>query len=142
MIQEETAVQQDFNSINKANVLEEVTVQFYRYEQALVSNDIVTLDQLFWDSEYTIRLGATENLYGLTAIKEFRKQRPSKGLMRTLQNTHITTYGDTMAITSTEFTRQGNPHIGRQMQTWLKIEGHWKIVAAHVSTMGTASYKT
>jgi len=82
-----------------------------------------------------VRFGAGENLYGIAAIREFRASRPAQGLERDLQNTVITTYGDDMAIASTEFRREGSEKTGRQMQTWIKMPSGWKIVAAHVSLM-------
>jgi hypothetical protein len=121
--------------IDRPAVLAEVNAAFYRYEQALISNDIDVLDELFWHDGRTVRYGATENLYGIDQIRDFRQQRPSKGLERLLENTVITTYGDDMAVASTEFRRPGSEHIGRQMQTWVKLPCGWRIVAAHVSLM-------
>lgn len=121
--------------IDQPQVLAEVTAAFERYEQALVSNDIAVLDELFWHDERTVRLGATENLYGITAIRAFRNARPAAGLQRTLRNTVITTYGDAFALCSTEFSRDGSERIGRQQQTWVKLEGQWRIVGAQVSLM-------
>ena len=43
--------------INRPQVLAEVTAAFYRYETALVSNDIAVLDALFWRDPRTVRLG-------------------------------------------------------------------------------------
>lgn len=121
--------------INQPDVLAEVTAAFHRYEQALVSNDTQTLDILFHDSPHTVRYGATENLYGIAQIRDFRAARPSQGLDRVLRNTVITSYGPQMAVASTEFTREGSARIGRQMQTWVKFPQGWRIVAAHVSLM-------
>jgi len=122
-------------NIDRPAILAEVNAAFYRYEQALITNDIAVLDELFWHDKRTVRFGAGENLYGIDAIREFRASRPSQGLDRKLSNTVITTYGDDMAIASTEFTREGSDKIGRQMQTWVKMPSGWKIVAAHVSLM-------
>ena len=93
------------------------------------------LDELFWADSRTVRYGATENLYGIEAIRAFRNARPSAGLDRLLRNTTITTYGEDMAVASTEFTRENSERIGRQMQTWVKFPFGWRIVAAHVSVM-------
>ncbi|MEI2266219.1 oxalurate catabolism protein HpxZ [Erwinia sp. CGal63] len=123
------------NQINRPAVLAEVTSAFYRYEQALVSNDTATLDELFWHDERTVRLGAGENLYGIEAIRAFRAARPAKGLDRQLHNTVITTFGEDYAVCSTEFTRDGTDKIGRQQQTWVKLPEGWRIVAAQVSLM-------
>lgn len=123
-------------NIDQPSVLEAVTTAFYRYEEALISNDIAVLDELFWEDARTVRYGATENLYGITAIRNFRNARPAKGLERRLRHTVITTYGEEMAVASTEFTRENSERVGRQMQTWVKFTSGWRIVAAHVSWMG------
>ncbi|WP_435947258.1 oxalurate catabolism protein HpxZ [Dryocola sp. BD586] len=124
------------DNIDRPAILNEVRAAFYRYEQALISNDIAVLDELFWDDARTVRYGVTENLYGIEQIRAFRTARSSQGLERLLDNTTITTYGDDMAVASTEFTRDGSERIGRQMQTWVKFPYGWRIVAAHVSLMG------
>ena len=121
--------------IDRPAVLAEVNSAFYRYEQALIGNDIEVLDELFWHDGRTVRYGSTENLYVIDQIRDFRQQRPSKGLDRLLENTVITTYGDDMAVASTEFRRPGSDRLGRQMQTWVKLPCGWRIVAAHVSLM-------
>ncbi|MBT0725382.1 oxalurate catabolism protein HpxZ [Rosenbergiella sp. S61] len=122
-------------TINQPDVLAEVEQQFKRYELALTTNDTVVLDELFWHSPHTVRLGAGENLYGIEDIQAFRASRPAVNLDRCLRNTVITTYGDEMAVCSTEFTRDNTPKIGRQQQTWVKFAQGWRIVAAHVSLM-------
>ncbi|HDS4381420.1 TPA: oxalurate catabolism protein HpxZ [Klebsiella aerogenes] len=122
--------------INLPQVVSEVTAAFYRYEQALVSNDIAVLDALFWHDTRTVRLGAGENLYGIDEIRAFRAARPAAGLARELRHTVITTYGEDYAVCSTEFTREGSERIGRQQQTWVRFARGWRIVAAQVSLMG------
>ncbi|QGY28141.1 oxalurate catabolism protein HpxZ [Pantoea cypripedii] len=121
--------------IDRPAIVAEVTTAFYRYEQALVSNDVEVLDELFWHDSRTIRLGAGENLYGIEEIRAFRAARPSAGLDRTLRHTVITTFGDDYAVCSTEFTREGTERIGRQQQTWVRLPCGWRIVAAQVSLM-------
>ena len=122
--------------IDLPDVVAEVTEAFNRYEQALISNDVETLDALFKDDPRTIRYGGTENLYGYAEIKAFRAGRPSAGLMRTLAKTTITAYGRDCAVASTMFTRETSPKkIGRQMQTWVRFPEGWRVVAAHVSVI-------
>lgn len=123
------------NEINIPAVLAEITECFYRYEKALIENDVEILDKLFFENEQTIRYGVSEDLYGYKEIESFRKSRSAKGLNRTLKRTSITSYGENMAVTNTEFTRQGESRIGRQSQTWVKFSDGWKIVTAHVSLM-------
>jgi hypothetical protein len=116
------------------DVLAEVTAQFARYEQALVSNDVAVLDELFRDDPRTLRYGMSEILYGYSEIMAFRAARPSVGLMRKTARTLITTYGRDSAVASTLFYRDSAPgKVGRQMQTWMRFPEGWKIVAAHVS---------
>src|SRR5579862_2252760 len=107
--------------VNLPEVIAEVTAVFARYEAALVSNDVATLEELFWDAPQTVRYGLAENLYGYREIAAFRAGRPAIGLARTLQRTVITTFGRDFATASTEFRRAGNPAIGRQMQTWVRF---------------------
>jgi len=123
------------DKINQPDVLAEVTTAFYRYEQALISNDIAVLDELFWHDERTVRLGAGENLYGIDEIRAFRHARPSSGLERALQRVVITTFGEDYAVCSCEFTRPASERIGRQQQTWVRQPQGWRIVAAQVSLM-------
>jgi hypothetical protein len=121
--------------IDDPATLAEVTAAFDRYEVALVTNDVAVLDELFWNSPTTLRYGPAENLYGTAEIAAFRAARPSVGLARTVTKKVITTYGKSTATANIEFTREGNPRVGRQSQTWIKMPEGWRIVAAHVSLM-------
>jgi hypothetical protein len=122
--------------INLPDVVAEVTAEFQRYEKALVSNDVGTLDAIFCDSPNTVRYGATENLYGYSEIMAFRAARSPVALGRTLSKTVITTYGRDFAVASTLYERPSAPgRTGRQMQTWVRFPEGWRVVAAHVSLM-------
>jgi len=118
-------------------VFDEVSAIFMRYEQALVTNDVATLNELFYDNPLTIRYGLAENLYGYNAISTYRTNRPNTSLARTLQNTVITTYGQDFATANTLFIRDGKT--GRQSQTWVKMPEGWRVVSAHVSMMTTSN---
>ena len=121
--------------INRPDVHAEVSAAFARYEDALVNNKVDVLDELFWASEFTVRFGVGENLYGIEAIRAFRIARPSVGLARTLQDTVITTFGRDTATAMTLFRREGGTKIGRQSQTWARMPQGWCVVAAHVSLL-------
>jgi len=122
--------------INDPATLQEVQTAFTRYEKALVTNDVATLDELFHEAPETIRYGGGENLYGYAAIKAFRGERSPKGLERSLDKTVVTTYGRDVAVVSTLFRRASTPgKVGRQMQTWLRFPQGWRVVAAHVSVI-------
>lgn len=112
----------------------EVEAAFARYEAALTSNDVDTLQALFWADPHTIRYGIGENLYGHDEIGAFRAARSPVGLARRIFRTVITTYGRDCATASTLFSRETVPgKVGRQMQTWVRMPEGWRIVAAHVS---------
>lgn len=122
--------------IDEPSVKAEVEAVFDRYERALVSNDVATLNQLFLDAPTTIRYGGGENLYGHSEIAAFRSARRAVDLARSLERTVITTYGRHFAVASTLFRKVGAPgKIGRQMQTWVRTEEGWRIAAAHVSVI-------
>lgn len=120
--------------IDLPDILAEVRAALSRYEAALMANDVAMLDALFWTDPRTIRYGVGENLYGIEAIRAFRSARPATGLARALEHTSITTFGRDLATASTLY-RRAPGQIGRQMQTWVRIGGEWRVVAAHVSSI-------
>src|SRR5260370_26226336 len=107
------------------------------YESALVSNDVVTLDRLFWNAPQAVRYGVTECLYGTEEIRTFRQNRPKIDLAREVTRLAITTLGTDTAIVNLEFHREmeGIERRGRQTQFWRRLEQGWRIVSAHVSIM-------
>jgi hypothetical protein len=125
--------------IDLPDVRAEIDALFARYERALVTNDTETLDALFWDSPQTVRYGATENLYGIEAIREFRRARSSAGLQRTVPRAVVTTFGRDFATTCIEFQRTGSSLVGRQTQSWVRLPEGFRIVAAHVSVVDLGS---
>lgn len=124
--------------IDLPDVKAEVEAAFALYESALVGNDVATLEALFRDDSHTIRYGMAENLYGMDAIRAFRRARSPVGLQRRIDRTVITTYGRDFATASTLFFRDAAPgRTGRQMQSWVRFPDGWHIVAAHVSLIDT-----
>ncbi|OJS97952.1 DUF4440 domain-containing protein [Marinobacter nauticus] len=126
-------------TINAPETVSVVTKIFETYEKALINNDLPVLDDHFWDSEFTLRFGVEENLYGSKAIQAYRRHCQPVGPGRTLRNTVVTTFGDSFATVSTQFWDGENDEQGRQMQTWVRFADGWKVVAAHVSVMRTGS---
>lgn len=125
--------------INLPDVKAEVEAAFASYEKALTTNDVDTLQALFWNSPLTIRYGINEILHGWEEIGAFRSARSPVGLARTISRTVITTYGRDCATASTLFHRETAPgKVGRQMQTWARMPEGWRIVAAHVSLIDAA----
>ena len=77
--------------VDLPEVVAEVRAAFERYEKALVSNDVDTLDELFRQDERTIRYGIRENLYGHKEVAAFRAGRSPIGLGRTTSRTVMAT---------------------------------------------------
>jgi len=123
--------------INIPEVVAEVTDAFMRYEAALNSNDVETLDALFWNSPHTLRYGVGEQLYGHHEIAAFRAGRdPAAIVGRDLLKVWIVTYGRDFGTANCEFRRHGQTRIGRQSHSWMRTTDGWRIVAAHVSLLG------
>lgn len=126
-------------AINRPDTVARVQEAFDTYEKALLKNDLDVLDGYFWTSEFTVRFGVAENLYGAEAIAAYRRQCQPVGPGRLLYGTVVTTFNDEFATVSTQFRDGETDNIGRQMQTWVQFPDGWKVVAAHVSIMRTAS---
>jgi hypothetical protein len=118
--------------INEPKALQAVTDAFHAYERALMSDDIAAMDGLFRAGVETVRYGVGETLYGIEAIREFRKQRGGAP-QRELTRVEITTYGDAFATANAEFRNAGADRIGRQSQAWVRFADGWRIVSAHIS---------
>ncbi len=128
--------------INIPGVVAELAAAFEAYERAFVANDVAALTALFWNSDRTIRYGGGENLQGATEIAAFRQGRGAADLDRDLARTVITTFGQDFGTASTLFRRRSTGKTGRQMQSWVRLDGHWRIVAAHVSLLDFAFPET
>jgi ketosteroid isomerase-like protein len=111
----------------------EVEAAFWEYERALTSNDLATLDRLFWADARTVRYGPTETLVGIDDIRAFRAARPAGDLAREVEHLVVATFGADTGVASAEFRRASSGRTGRQMQTWVRMPQGWRVVAAHVS---------
>lgn len=126
-------------AVNLPEVRAEVLACVLKYEQALITNDLALLDELFWSSPHTIRYGPGEVLYGETEIRAFRQGRDAGNLAREILRLEVTTFGETFATANLEFHRIGDRRLGRQSQTWVRFEPGWRVVSAHVSLMPPAT---
>jgi hypothetical protein len=124
--------------VNDPETVAELRAVYPRYEEALVSNDVETLTQMFWTSPLAIRFGAGENLYGVNEIEAFRKSRPAINLARRTVRREIVTFGKDFGSVTLEFERDaagGGVVRGRQSQVWVRFDEGWRIVSAHVSLL-------
>jgi len=122
-------------SVNDPAVIAEITALHDAYERALAANDIPALNAFFWDSPHIVRYGVNEQLYSYAEIKGFRAGRATIDLRRELLKLVLTTYGRDFATASCEYKRLETGRRGRQMQTWMRVDGEWKVIAAHVSLL-------
>ncbi len=73
--------------------------------------------------------------HGHAPIKAFNARRRKLGPDRALTETVVTTFGHDFATVSTLYVDVPPGKIGRQMQTWARLDGGWHVVAAHVSVV-------
>ena len=117
--------------VNRREVVAEITAEFESYEEALMANDVDALDGFFWRDPQTIRFGLGDASYGHDEIAAARRRGSAAD--RSLERTVITSYGDSYGTADTEFTRLESGRRGRQTQSWVRLDGGWRIVSAHVS---------
>jgi hypothetical protein len=124
-------------TINDPETLAELSAIYPQYETALVTNDIDTMQRLFWASPHVVRFGATENLHGIAEIEAFRLGRPAANLARRITRLDVTTFGRDFGCVNLEFEREKDGKVtrGRQSQTWVRLAEGWRVVAAHVSVI-------
>jgi hypothetical protein len=121
------------DDIDRPEIVAEVRAAFEEYERDLVANDVERLVDWFWDDGRAVRYGIDESHVGFDDIAAYRRSQSIATPPRDLRGTVITTFGDDLATADTEFVPHGTDAIGRQSQTWARIDGRWRIVSAHVS---------
>jgi len=80
-----------------------------------------------------LRVSAKDELQGIENIRKFRAGRVPTDVARDYLSRHITCFGDQSAVVSITFLRKADRRVGRQSQTWVRIDGSWRIVSAHIS---------
>ena len=104
---------------------------FWRYEQALMANDVAVLDALFASSPATIRSDGGTTLVGHEQIAAFRAGRPPVPPRR-LTRVHVRDLSPTTALVVAESVR-ADGGTGVQTQVWSLDAGRWQVTTAHVS---------
>ncbi len=118
---------------NDTEVVAEVRAAFLAYEEALVSGDLTTMADYFDDASDLVRFGIGDEERGPEELAAWRAAQGPHRVGRTLRDTVVATFGSDVGIVSTAFSYPDRPWRGRQSQVWLRREGEWKIVHAHVS---------
>jgi hypothetical protein len=106
---------------------------FEEYERALVEHDLEAMAAAFVVDEELVRFGISDRQQGATELAQWRAAQPPLPPGRSLFETVVRTWGDEFGVVTTCFRYPGRPFVGRQSQTWLRIDGKWRIVSAHVS---------
>ena len=124
-------------TLNRPEIVAEVTDLFERYEQALIDKDVDTLDATFWNSPHTIRYALRDNCYGFDAVHASRlgAAKVAGGSKEKRIRLEILTVGSDLATVNLEYKARGREGTGRQSQTWVRFPEGWRVIAAHVSIM-------
>ncbi|MGX6602171.1 AtzH-like domain-containing protein [Micromonosporaceae bacterium Da 78-11] len=117
--------------LDRPEVIAEVTAAFDAYERALVANDVPEILGFF--APRAVRFGIADQQVGLDEQARWRLAQPPLPPGRHLKDTIIQGYGDSAAVVTTLFGYPGRDVLGRQTQTWVRLEEGWRIVTAHVS---------
>jgi hypothetical protein len=115
------------------DVEDEVHACFRAYEDALLARDVAAMDAWFADDHRTIRFGTAEEQWGADAVRRWRSLAPQIPAGRSLSETRVDVWTDTVAVVTTLFRYPSSVLVGRQSQTWLRTEAGWRIIHAHVS---------
>ena len=109
---------------------------FWEYENALMSDDLPTLDRLFAPGPATLRGDANGLLVGHDMISAFRGSRGGAPKRRIVQ-THVQAVDDdhALVVAVTELERGGR---GQQTQLWARSADGWVVTAAHVAVPAPA----
>jgi Asp-tRNA(Asn)/Glu-tRNA(Gln) amidotransferase A subunit family amidase len=109
---------------------------FWRYEHALMSDDVPVLDALFADGPWTLRGDAAGLLVGHDAIAAFRKGRGGAPKRR-IAAVHVRVLdADTAAVVAVLAPVAGGR--GQQTQVWRRGAVGWQVLVAHVSNPAPA----
>jgi hypothetical protein len=115
------------------SVVAELQEAFEAYEQALMDHDLAAMEAAFIDGEQLVRFGIADRQHGAAELALWRAAQPPLPHGRLLFETAVRTWGNSFGLVTTCFRYPGRPIVGRQSQTWLRIDGTWRIVSAHVS---------
>jgi len=119
--------------VNDPAVVAEVRAAFEAYELALVANDVDALDEWFWHDERVVRFAFGDVQHGWDVISATRRALPRQTAPRTIDELTITTFDCDTATVWGVFRLVETDAIVHQAQVWARIDGAWRVVAAHVS---------
>jgi hypothetical protein len=119
--------------VNDPAVVAEVRAAFDAYERDLLANDLDALDRWFWTDERVVRFLFGEIQAGAAAVSRSRRSVARQTPPRTLTHCTITTYGTDVATVFAVFALDATTQRVHQSQVWARLDGAWRVTAAHVS---------
>lgn len=117
-----------------SEIPQDLLAAFWRYERALMDNNVDELDTLFAAGPHTIRSDSGVTLAGHAAIGAFRAGRP-KPPQRWLEQVFVSLTSPTSATIVAQSRRRDGGR-GAQTQVWVLGESGWQVQTAHVSLAG------
>ena len=120
--------------LNDPAVVAEVRAAFDAYEAALVANDVDALDGWFHDGDEVVRFifGGVE--LGAAEVSAARRAVARQTEPRTVEQLEVRAWGDDVASAFAVCRLAESGTVVHQSQTWARLDGGWRVVAAHVST--------
>lgn len=118
--------------VSPAPVPEGLLAAFDAYETALLANDVAVLDALFAPGPDTVRGDGTTLLVGHDAIAGFRSGRAVIPTRRVAE-LHVRPVADDAALVMASTEEPSTGATGLQTQLWQRLDGDWKVTAAHVT---------
>ncbi len=109
---------------------------FDRYERAILDNDLDTLDEMFAEGPGTMRGDAAGLLVGHDVISAFRGVRGGVPPREIERIEYRPLAPDVALLVSVSRYRGGGT--GLQSQLWQRVDGAWRITAAHVTSRAQA----
>ncbi|WP_395243581.1 AtzH-like domain-containing protein [Agromyces sp. MMS24-K17] len=114
----------------------DLVAAFEAYERAILANDLDALDAAFAPGEGTLRGDAAGLLMGHDAISGFRSLRGGVApRVITRLETRMLGADAALLVSVSEYAAGGR---GLQTQLWQRVDGRWRITAAHVTGRAAA----
>ena len=116
-----------------ASDIDEVTALSDAYEAALRRDDIEAMNGAFWNDPHVLRFGIADMQYGYDEVLAWRAAATPVDPARTMLSRHVVALADGVVAVDIMFSDTDSNRLGRQSQTWVRLEDGWRITRAHVS---------
>src|SRR5438552_4082267 len=113
-------------SVAVDTAVEDVRACFLAYESALVAGNVAELNDWFIDDSRVIRFGIADEQWGAEAVRQWRRTALPVAPGRALVDTDVVLWSEHVAVVTTLIRYPGTAEIGRQSQTWIRIDGDWR----------------